>query len=169
MTPLDWLGRLALYVAFTAALFAACWHFAGPFALVYSMPVLAILGQPLVEVIASLPGLAMRLVLRKVEGRYHEFRGHSMDVHVDHDARCWVRTADVRKVVVLPADAVLHRMLPLQCAELGDPLRWRITPEGLAQFLARSTDPEATRFCRWLEGQVARPARNRLERGMTLR
>ena len=169
MTPLDWLGRLALYGAFAAAVMATYWHFAGALGLIYAVPVLSILSQPLVEVIASLPGLAARLVLRKVEGRYYEFRGRSMDIHIDDEARCWVSTADVRKIVALPADAVLQRMLPRQCAELGDPLRWRITPEGMAQFLALSTDPEATRFCRWLQGQVARPAHRKLERGMTLR
>ena len=30
--------------------------------------------------------------------RYYEFRGRAMDIHIDADARCWVATADARKV-----------------------------------------------------------------------
>jgi len=63
--------------------------------------------------------------------------------------------------VALPIDEVLSRLAPLDCRELGDPLKWRITTDGLAQALAGSTNPDVGKFCHWLEVQVARPARNR--------
>lgn len=155
------LATIAVGVVFCAALLFAFWRWFGAFGLVYAMPVLAILGRPLVEIAAALPRLATSIALRKVEGRYFEFRGRSMDIHIDADARCWVSTADARKIAALPADAVLARVAPLQCGELGDPPLWRITVEGLGQVLAKSSDPDVTKFRHWLEKDVARPARNR--------
>ena len=67
----------------------------------------------------------------------------------------------MRKITPLPADGVLQRLLPDQCGEVGEPLRWRITVTGLARVLAKAQDPNGTRFLHWLEVDVARPARNR--------
>ena len=154
--------NIAFGVALCAAVLLAFWHWFGAFGLVYAMPVLGILGKPLVDIMTGLPRFIERLVLRKVEGRYYEFRGRSMDIHIDADARCWVSTADARKVAALPADAVLQRLAPLDCRQLGDPVQWRMTTAGLAQVLAKSSDADVTKFCNWLEKDVARPARNRL-------
>lgn len=160
--------KLAIDIAFGAALSVAVlyagWHWFGPFGLVFGAPILAIFGRPIVEILTSLPRHARHLALRDVAGRYYEFRGRSMDIHVDADARCWVATDDVRKIVALPAEPVLLRLVGAQCRECGDPVAWRISSEGAAQVLARSTDPEVAKFLTWLEREVALPARNRRER-----
>ena len=157
--------KLAINIAFGVALCAAVlvgfWHWFGPLGLVFAMPVLGILGKSIVDVVTGFPRFARWLALRKVAGRYFEFRGRAMDIHIDADARCWVATADVRKLAALPADAVLQRMAPLECRELGEPVQWRMTTQGLARVLAKSSDPEVAKFCHWLEVDVARPARNR--------
>ena len=154
--------NIAFGVAVSVAVLYAFWHWFGAFGLVYAMPVLGILGKPLVDIVTGLPRLAQRLAMRRFEGRYYEFRGRSMDIHIDADARCWVSTADARKIAALPTDAVLKRMAPLECRQLGDPVQWRMTTAGLAQVLAKSSDPDVAKFRDWLEKQVARPARNRL-------
>ena len=154
--------NIALGIAVCAAVLVAFWRLFGAFGLVYAMPVLAILAKSIVELVAAFPRLARRIALRQVAGRYYEFRGRSMDIHVDADARCWVSTADARKVAALPADAVLARLAPLECRQLGDPVQWRMTTAGLAQVLAKSSDADVAKFCNWLEKDVARPARNRL-------
>jgi len=162
--------RLAVDIAFGIALSAAVlyagWHWYGPFGLVFGAPILAIFGRPLVEILTSLPRHARHLALRDRAGRYYEFRGRSMDIHVDADGRCWIATADVRKVTALPAEAVLLRLVPGQCGELGDPVTWRISTDGAAQVLAKSSDAEVAKFLTWLEREVAQPARNRRERRM---
>ena len=107
--------------------------------------------------------------MRKVEGRYVEYRGMSLDIHVDADALCWISTHDARKLLPLPADAVLRRLVPLQCRELGDPRQWRITTDALAQVMSKSQEADVAKFCKWLEADVARPARNRRERGLAPR
>ena len=165
--------KLAIDIAFGAALSLAVlyagWHWFGPFGLVFGAPILAIFGRPLVEIITSAPRHMRHLALRDQAGRYHEFRGRSMDIHVDADAVCWVATEDVRKITALPADAVLQRVAPGQCQELGKPATWRLSVEGAAQVLGKSSDPEVAKFLTWLEREVASPARKRRERRMPQR
>ena len=159
--------NIAFGIAVSAAVLYAFWHWFGALGLVYGMPVLGVLGWPLVDVMTGFPRLARHVALRKVAGRYYEFRGRAIDIHIDAEARCWVSTADARKIVVsLPTEAVLRRVAPEQCRVTGEPMVPRITIEGLSTVLARSTDAEVRKFCHWLETGVAQPARNRLERGM---
>ena len=158
--------RVFVDIAFVGAVSAAAlygaWRFIGPIGLVVTMPILALLAPALVELMSRIPRFMHQLAMRPWEGRYFEYQGKSMDILVDGDAQCWISTADVRKVILtLPADAVLERLVPTQCGEGGDPLRWRITTTGLAQVMARASDPIVTKFCNWLEKDVARPARNR--------
>ncbi len=165
--------RPSFDTAFRAALCAAVlfggWRALGAFGLVLGMPVLALMAQPLLELLASFPRFAARQAMRRYEGRFYAFRERQVDIHVDDEARCWVSTSDARKHVDLPADAVLAHLLPHECGQLGEPAAWRITTEGLATVLAKSTDPEVTKFRDWLERDVARPARNKRQRGMALR
>jgi hypothetical protein len=160
--------KLAIDIAFGAALSLAVlyggWHWFGPFGLVFGAPILAIFGRPLVEIMTSMPRQIRHLALRGQAGRYYEFRGRSMDIHIDADARCWVATDDVRKIAALPAEAVLQRLVRGECRELGDPVAWRISSEGAAQVLGKSSDPEVAKFLAWLDREVALPARNRLAR-----
>ena len=159
--------KLAIDIAFGAALSFAVlyggWHWFGPFGLVFGAPILAIFGRPLVEILTSLPRVARHLALRGQAGRYFEFRGRSMDIHIDADATCWVATDDVRKITALPADAVLCRVARGQCREIGDPAVWRLSTEGASQVLGKSSDPEVKKFLTWFEREVALPARNRRE------
>ena len=144
-----------------AGVLGLAWRVAGPLGLVLTMPVMALAAPALVELMSRFPRFVRHLALRHYDGRYFEFRGRAIDILVDADAACWVSTADARKITPLPADAVLQRLVPTQCGEVGDPPRWRITTTGLAEVLARSADPVVAKFCRWLEVDVARPARNR--------
>jgi hypothetical protein len=164
--------RTVLDVAFRAAVSLAVlyglWSWFGAFGLVFGAPVLAIFAVPLVDIVAGYPRFVSRLVMRKVEGRYFAYRGMSLDIDIDEHAACWISTADVRKLVpALPAEAVLLRLYAGRVKESGDPRQWRITVDALRLFLAKSTDADMTRFASWLYNDVARPARNRLERGMT--
>jgi len=160
---------LVVGTALCAAVLYGFWRWQGAFGLVFAAPVTAVLARPLVDLIAGFPRFATRLALRRREGRYYAFRERRMDIHIDDEAVCWVRTDDARKIVALPADAVLRRLLPHGCRELGDPACWRITTDGLAELLAKSTDADVAKFRDWLERDVARPARNKLARGMALR
>ena len=164
--------RLLLNIAFGAAVSLAVlytlWHFFGGLGLVYGMPVLSVFAYPIMDIVAGYPRFVSGLVLRKVAGRYFEYRGMSLDIDIDADAACWIRTSDVRKVVpALPVEAVLVRLYAGQVKESGDPRVWRITVDALTQFLAKSTGADTTKFAAWLEKDVARPARNKRARGLT--
>ena len=77
----------------------------------------------------------------------------------------WLKTADVRKVIqALPSDPVLERLFPAGLRSMPGPgpaagSTMRISAEALADYLAKSTDPDSLRFKRWLEREVAVPAR----------
>ena len=144
------------------------WHWFGPFGLVYGVPVLGLFAKPMVRIVGRLPALRQHMALRRYEGRYYEFRGRSMDIHIDRRRRCWVSTADVRKIAALPADEVLGRLAPTECGRRGEPARLAHHDGRAGPLLAKSSDPEVARFCDWLEEEVAEPARKRLERGMAL-
>jgi len=163
--------KTLLNIAFGAAVSLAVlygfWYWLGPFGLVFGMPVLGVFAFPVVDIVAGYPRFVSRLVMRKVEGRYFAYRGMSLDIDIDERAVCWISTADVRKLVPnLPTEPVLVRVYSGQVKESGDPRQWRITIHALSLFLSKSTDADCTKFGAWLEKDVARPARNRLERGM---
>ena len=159
--------NIAFGAAVSLAVLYGLWHWFGPFGLVFGMPVLGVFAFPLVDIVAGYPRFVSRLVMRKVEGRYFAYRGMSLDIDIDERAVCWISTADVRKLVpTLPTEPVLVRVYTGQVKESGNPRQWRITIDALSLFLSKSTDADNTRFGAWLEKDVARPARNRLERGM---
>ena len=161
--------RLTLGAAALAAVTYGAWRAFGAFGALAGSVLFGLLAKSLIDVVAGYPRFVSRIVMRKVEGRYFEYRGMSLDIHIDAQALCWISTHDLRKLVALPADPVLQRLVPLQCGELGDPSQWRITVEGLAQVLAKSREPDVTKLCRWLEVDVARPARKRRERDPWMR
>ncbi len=159
--------NIAFGAAVSVAVLYALWHWFGPFGLVFGMPVLGVFAFPLVDLVAGYPRFVSRFVMRKVEGRYFAYRGMSLDIDIDERAVCWISTADVRKLVpTLPTEPVLVRVYSGQVKESGHPRQWRITIDALSQFLSKSTDADNTKFGTWLEKDVARPARNRLERGL---
>lgn len=159
--------NIAFGTAVSLAVLYGLWHWFGPFGLVFGMPVLGVFAFPLVDIVAGYPRFVSRLVMRKVEGRYFAYRGMSLDIDIDERAVCWISTADVRKLVpTLPTEPVLVRVYTGQVKEAGNPRQWRITIDALSLFLSKSTDADNTKFGAWLEQDVARPARNRLERGM---
>ena len=161
--------RLAIGAAVVAVVLYVVYRVGGALGLVLAGPLLGVLSRPLVDVVTGYPRFVSRIAMRKFEGRYFEYRGMSLDIHIDAQALCWVSTRDIRKLVSLPADPVLRHLAPSQCGELGDPPQCRITVEGLTRVLAKSTEPDVTKFCHWLEVDVARPARRRLERGTATR
>jgi hypothetical protein len=154
--------RLLLRGGAVAAVMFAAYRFIGAHGLVFMAPLAGLaLARPLVEAAAGYPRLASRIALRKVAGRYVEYRGKSLDVHIDERANCWISTADLRKLVALPADAVLLRRFPAGCRETGEPVQWRLEGQALVEFLAGATDPDITRLCHWLQRDVMRPAWNK--------
>ena len=160
--------NIAFGAAVSLAVLYGLWHWFGPFGLIFGMPVLGVFAFPLVDIVAGYPRFVSRLAMRQVEGRYFAYRGMSLDIDIDERAVCWISTADVRKLVpTLPTEPVLVRVYAGQVKESGNPRQWRITIDALSLVLSKATDADHTKFGAWLEKDVARPARNRLERGMT--
>jgi hypothetical protein len=157
--------RLFFGVTVAAAIAWPLYRLLGAVALAWCAPLLGVaLARPLVEILSGVPRFYSGIVLRKVNGRYFEYRGSSLDIHVDERATCWISTADLRKIVALPADPVLRKRYPLQCRELGEPIEWRLGAEALIEFLGKSTEPDTTKFSHWVDKTVITPARNKRTR-----
>ena len=133
------------------------WRYAGAFGLVFSAPLFGLaLAKPLVDAFGAALGLTRRLAYRHVSGRHYAHHGMAIDI-VDDPARVrWLKTADVRKVIqALPSDPVLERLFPAGLRSMPGPgpaagSTMRISAEALADYLAKSTDPDSLRFKRWL-------------------
>ena len=154
--------RALLGAVAVGAVMVVAYRIVGAKGLVYAAPLAGIvLARPLVELAAGCPRLMSRIALRKVQGRYVAYRGKSLDVHIDDLATCWIATADLRKLVALPADAVLRRRFPAGCGVTGEPPMWRLDGRALVEFLAAATDADSSRFSHWLQREVMRPAFNK--------
>jgi hypothetical protein len=120
-----------------------------------------------------------RLVVRRLaqsgarawSGNYYEFDGRQIRIQFDGD-EIWFGARDVFAVLNTPASArdpervrqIVGRdgLRPAPFSEL-----LCFSERGLNAWLDRRTDPTAAAFARWVELQVIRPYRRRLELGAT--
>jgi hypothetical protein len=133
-------------------------------AFTYSAPIVAgLLARPVLELAGRTPRALRHAALQGVAGRHYAYRGRSVDVHEDERHVRWLSISDVRRCVPgLPDAAVLRRLNPSACADTGPRTReGRITADALAATLGKTTDARTGHFLKWLERDVARPARHR--------
>lgn len=160
------LVALARRLAIAAALAAGAWWLSGPsflfvFALALSGPLLA---RPLLDLAGDLRHQARAAVWAPQEGRHFVFRGTPVPVREDVDHRRWIRMADVRRIAGFTAsDGALALSYPKhwQTDDRGG-TAW-MDAEAVLVHLRRGPDPQAQRFARWIEREVAFPARRRRE------
>lgn len=165
MTPV--LVRLVVRALACAGLVWLGWRWIGPFAVLVGAPVVgAALARPILDLLGGLPRLALRRILRHVDGVYFEYRGHAIDVFVDGAGFHWLGLDDVRRIVPhLPDAAVLCRLYPGGCRRLGShDVCWRITAEALEDLLAKATEVDTVKFAHWLGRDIVRPSRNKRAR-----
>ncbi len=159
---------LVLRLAACSAVAWLAWRWLGTAGLVYSGPLFGLaLARPLVDALGAWWRTTRRLAYGDLQGRHYAHRGTPIDVLEDADHVRWLSTADLRRVLPgLPADAVLGRLWPAGLQTVAGRGRTRggvprISAEALAAYLAKSTEPDSLRLRRWLEREVAFPARRR--------
>jgi hypothetical protein len=139
------------------------------FGLATAMPVVALFGvalaRPLLDLGEAL-GRQMRSAhWRDVEGRHFAYRGRTVAVVEDDEHRRWLRLADVRAIVGFTAsDGALAGSYPGAVQQIGRPPLPYIRDDALLAHLDKERLPEAARLRRWVERQVAFPARRERER-----
>lgn len=126
-----------------------------------SIAIAALFSRPLLDLLFDLPWAMRQFDLRHLAGRHYAYRGRAVDVHEDERHVRWLSIGDVRRIVTgLPASDVLSRVHATGRVEIGPATpEGRISAEALADVLARTSDPETARFLKWLERDVAAPAR----------
>jgi hypothetical protein len=137
------------------------WWWWGEWAMVLAIPLAGVLlAAPLLDLASDLKHGVKAQALRAIEGRHVEYRGRPLDVLEDDAGHRWIATDGLRRIVPgLPSDAGLARLAPtgLAAARRGAPAR--LETEALLEILARATDADTHRFVRWVEREVALPAR----------
>lgn len=135
---------------------------------VMSSPLVALAVAPLV---VSLLGFSVRaarqIAYRDIEGRYFEYKGKSIRVQEDLAGERWLRTGDVRKVIVnLPRDQLLLRLAPLDLGQVDAKGDLFFRALALQKYLERNHDEPTIRFGNWLQREVVFPAQRASQRGL---
>lgn len=102
---------------------------------------------------------ARMIAYREIEGRHFEYRGRPMTVREDLAGERWIRTEDVRSIVLtLPRDEVLARRVPGAVGRMDGQKGVFFLAEELRKYLDRSHDEGTIRFRNWLQREVISPA-----------
>jgi hypothetical protein len=153
------LWRLALCVALSWL----AWRQGGAVLLCVSLVIWGMaLAKPLLESASALRYALRATAWRREEGRYFAYRGVPVQVIEDDDQHCWVRVADVRRIVGFTAsDGALSLTYAADWRMLGHPPQPHLRDEALLKHLKKESSPAALKLGRWVERDVAYPARQR--------
>jgi hypothetical protein len=120
------------------------------------------LAKPILTSLGELRRLMRLWAYRDVQGRYHSFKGQSIDVMDDEDDHKWLRASDVRQVVEhFPRDESLLQLFGSKAKTLGPVHDAWIQAEALHSYLVRSTQTKSIRFKVWLQREVILPSDKR--------
>ena len=158
--------RVALRLIVCGAVSWVLWRFMGPALAVVSAPLYGIaLARPLLDLASELRHAMRAAVWHPLEGRHFAYRGTPIQVLEDDDNRRWVRAADVRRIVGHSAtNGALALTYPNGWRTMGQPAEPHFSDEALIAHLTKGNAPEALRFRRWAEREIAFPAQRRRER-----
>jgi len=160
------LAMLALRVALCIAVSWLAWWSAGATGFVTSLALWGLaLARPLLDLAAELRHTLRHAVWHELEGRFHAYRGTPVQVLEDDDGGCWLRVADVRRIVGFTAsDGALALSYPQGWRSAGRPPEPHLSTEALLRHLGKESSSEALKFRHWVEREIDYPAQRRRER-----
>ncbi|WP_374668305.1 hypothetical protein [Ramlibacter sp.] len=152
--------QIVLRLAFAAALLLGAWHFFGPFGIVFSAALVAVMvARPLIELAAGGARSTKAMALRDVEGVHYAWHGLPVGVWEDDEGHRWLHLAAVRKAVPgLPRDAVLARLRPDALATVTGAKGTCVRADELLALLAESSHAETVKFKNWVHRDVYLPS-----------
>lgn len=163
----DTLRRLALRASLCAALSGLAWWHSGasPILVLAIASAGPLLAGPLIELAGDLRRQMRRAVWGPLEGRHFAYRGSAVQVREDVEHRRWIRVADLRRIVGFTAsDGALALTYRAQWqVDPADGSAW-LEADAALVHLRREPGAAARRFARWIEQEVAWPARRQRER-----
>jgi hypothetical protein len=163
---IDIIASIAVRLAGCTLLSWLVWRSFGPAPMVTTLPLFGIaLARPLLDLAGVLGHQMRRAHWRDVEGRHYAYRGRPVRVVEDDEQRRWLRLADVRAIVGFTAsDGALAISYPDGVLAIGRPPVPHVRDEALLAHLGKERSPEAQRLSRWIEREIAFPARRARER-----
>ena len=163
---IDAVASIAVRLAACTLLAWLVWRSFGLTSMVTMLPLFGIaLARPLLDLASAIKHQMHRAHWRDVEGRHYAYRGRPVRVVEDDQRRRWVRLADIRAIVGFTAsDGALAVTYPDGVLAIGRPPLPHVRDEALLAHLAKERSPEALRLARWVEREIAFPARRERER-----
>jgi|APFre7841882630_1041343.scaffolds.fasta_scaffold58993_1 hypothetical protein len=157
---------LAVRLALCFALTWYAWRELGAGGLLAGGVMIALaLPRPLLKLASELRHLLRERIWHDLEGRHYAYRGHRVQVLEDVSHCRWVLASDVRAIVGTTAsDGALSLTYPSGFRRVGEPAQPHFSDEALLVHLTKVSGPNATRFRRWVEREIAFPARRRRKR-----
>lgn len=159
-------ATFAVRIALCAALSWLAWRVGGLYGVCVSLVAWGFaLTRPLIDLAIELHGVARVSTWSPLEGRHAVFRGLPVQVLEDIDHVRWIRAADVRRIVGITAsDGALSLTYPHGWRAMGRPASAHFSAEALLVHLGKERLPVAVKFRRWVEREIAFPARRQRER-----
>lgn len=157
LAALRLLGRLLL----GSAVSALAWWYGGITAFCTSLALFGVLlARPLLDFASDLRQALRSAVWAPLAGRHWVYRGTPVEVLLDDRHGRWLRASDLRRIAGTTAsDGALALSYPGGCRRIGRPPQCHLRDDAVLLHLAKERSPEALRFARWVEREIAFPAR----------
>jgi hypothetical protein len=160
---LSLIANLTFRLLLCAVMTYLAWRQADVIGLVFSSLVFGLaLSSPVLELMTHFSSHIRHRAFSKVNGRHYVFQTISIDIIEDENQQCWLRLADVRKVIEgFPRDSVIVKLYPDEFMidkKLGGT---RIGAKALVNYLQNSSNVTAMKFKLWIEREVIFPRKTR--------
>ena len=152
-----WLTFPSVQIALCVGVYAAVCYWLGPFAMVWTSPLLgAAVARPVMSLLANIRHTARENVWLSVHGHHYVFKGITVHVLEDEDRHRWICLADVRKLVAVTASHnALALAYPDRVKTMGKPAQAHLRDDALIELLAKDADPTGLRLRTWVERNIA--------------
>jgi hypothetical protein len=154
----------AIRLALAAAILWAVFHYIGLIPMVIATPIAgALLAKPLLEAGGNWFHWARKQPYAEWHGRYYEFAGTQIRMF-EVGKELWVLDADLLRVIGEEPSLMLESIYDVhQYDDIPDTRLKAFSPEGAEKVLAASTHHEAKRMLLWLQREVYKPHRRKLD------
>ena len=155
-----WLSFPSVQIAVCVTVFLLVGWRWGPFAMVWTSPLLAAaICRPVMNLVANLRHTVLAHTWLPVHGQHYVYKGVTINVLEDDEHRRWVSLADARKVVGFTAtERALTLAYPERCQHFGKSGAY-LRDDALVEHIGKENNPAALRFRTWAERTIALPGR----------
>ncbi len=154
----------SLRLCLAIAILWAVYHYIGLITMVIAAPIAGVLlAKPILEAGGSWFQWARKQPYAEWHGRYYEFAGTQIRIF-EVDTELWIADADLLRVIGEKPTLMLGSVhAPHEYGEIPDTKLHGFSPAGAAKVLSASSHYESKRMLLWLQREVYKPHRRKLD------